>query len=299
MKSLHPRITFTLGSVCLAACLLLQLATDADAKSFLWKVTSDTTTVYVLGSIHIAKEELYPLDRAIERAFEESNILVVEIDVEKADSTAAQLLMMQHAAYPPGDSLDRHIADDTYQDAKSKMAEYGLLIEQFHQFKPWFLSMTLTLLELQKLGFDPQFGIDRHFLGAARASKKIIALEDLDDQMSLFDNLPDEQQELFLKSTIIDLAILDEEMDRLNGAWLRGDVSTVEAVLTEGLREHPELEPVYETFFYQRNRDMTSKIEGYLNRSERYFVVVGAGHLVGKEGIIQLLRQKGYRIEQL
>jgi hypothetical protein len=167
-------------------------------------------------------------------------------------------------------------------------------------YKPWFLAINLVMLELVKLGFDPNYGVDKHFIDKAKGVKEILELESVEFQIDLFDGFNDRQQELFLMSALLDLDLIREEMDNMISIWERGDAKGMEEMLRKGLREHPEILPIYNKIFYERNKKMALKIEGFLDDgAENYFVIVGSGHLVGKEGIIQLLKDKGYFLEQL
>lgn len=274
-------------------------AEQGDKKNFLWKVTSDSSIVYLLGSIHVARDDLYPLDRQIEEAFSESDTLVVEVNISDADSEIIQEKFIARGFYLDDSTLKERISADTFKRTQKKLEDLGKNIDNMNKYKPWFLAFTLVTFELAKLGFDADKGIDQYFLGKATEAKNILDLETIDYQLNLFDNLSDEQQELFLISTLVEADILEQEMERLVKAWRIGDAGSVSDILQQGLKKHPELEPIYEKVFYERNNNMSLQIEEFLKSGHNYFVVVGAGHLVGPKGIIQLLKNKGYSIFQI
>ena len=170
--------------------------------------------------------------------------------------------------------------------------------EVINKQRPWFLALTLTSLETLKLGFDPRYGIDNYFLSKA-TGKKILELESFDYQIGLFSELSDKDQELFLLYTLKDLNVLKQELDGLIKAWTSGDTKGMELILTKSLEEDKRLSRIYEKLVYERNRSMASKIEDYLKKEETYFVMVGAGHLIGNQGIIEILKGKGFLVEQL
>lgn len=143
-----------------------------DPKHFLWSVRSESATVYLLGSIHVAKAELYPLPRAIEAAFDQSDTLVLEVNPAEFDQSKLQALFFRHGLYPPGETLDRKVAEETYTLAEKKFKESGMPIGPLSQFKPWVLAVMLQAAELQRLGFDKQYGIDEHFLVQAQGKKR-------------------------------------------------------------------------------------------------------------------------------
>jgi len=159
--------------------------------------------------------------------------------------------------------------------------------------------MTLVALESLKLGFDPNYGIDKYFLSKAEGKKKILELESLDYQIDLLSHFSDKEQELFLIYTLKDLNIMEQELDKLTQAWTTGDTKGMESILTRSVSEDKRLSPIFEKLIYERNRKMVSKIEDLLRTKETYFVIVGAGHLVGNRGIIEILKGKGYFVEQL
>lgn len=267
-------------------------------KSFLWKIQSETNTVYVLGSIHFSKREIYPLHQEIENAFDRSDFLVVEANVNDIGKADVQRLVVG-ALYPAEDTLKKHVSPETYERVKKEMGRFGIPLELIEKQKPWFLAMTLVALESIKLGLDPKLGIDVHFLSRAEGKKKILELESLDYQINILSGLSEKDQELFLLYTLKDLNIMEQELDKMIQAWTSGDTKAMESLMTKGVSEDKSLSSIYEKIIYERNRKMASKIRDFLKTKETYFIVVGAGHLVGSEGIIELLKRDGYRVEQL
>jgi len=267
-------------------------------KTFLWKVQSKTNTVYVLGSIHYLKKEMYPLDEKIEKAFDQSEILVVEADVANIRKEDIQKLM-ENAFYTENDTLQKHLSAETYGLVKKKLEELGASLEVANKYKPWFLGLNLVSLEALKLGFDPNYGVDRYFLEKAAERKKILELESLEYQFKLFSALSGKDQESFLLYIVKDIKVLEQELDKLVKAWTTGDEKGIESIMTRSIKEDKRLIPIYEKLVVERNRKMVSKIEEYLKEKETFFVIVGAGHLVGNQGIIKLLKGKGFLLEQL
>jgi uncharacterized protein len=195
--------------------------------------------------------------------------------------------------------LEKHVSTETYEWVKKETSGLGIPIELINKQKPWFLSITLVTLESLKLGLDPNLGIDKYFLSKTEGKKKILELESLDYQIDLLSNFSDKDQELFLLYTLKDLNIMEQEVNKLTHAWTTGDTKGMESILTRSVSEDKKLFPIFEKLIYKRNRKMVSKIEDFLKRKETYFVIVGAGHLVGNQGVIEILKEKGYHIEQL
>ncbi len=278
--------------------LFVQEALSQPEKSFLWKIQSESNTVYVLGSLHFSKKEIYPLRREIEDAFDRSDVLAVEANVNDIQKADVQKLR-ESALYPANDTLGKHLSSETYERVKKEMDRLGIPLELANRQKPWFLSMTIVALDSVKLGLDPKLGIDVHFLSKAEGRKRILELESLDYQIQLLSGFSDKEQELFLLYTLKDLNILEQELDKMIRAWTSGDTKGMESLMTKGVVEDEGLSSIYEKLVYERNKKMVSKIENFLKARETYFVIVGAGHLVGSKGIIELLKKDGYRVEQL
>ncbi len=271
-------------------------AAPSPSKVFLWEVRSPAGRAFLLGSVHFLKKEMYPLDRRIEEAFAASDALVVETDVEGPGKEALAAFIRDKALYPPGDSLERHVSKETYDLARREMAEWEP--GRVSAMKPWALAMAAAAFEYVKAGLDPEQGIDMHFLREARGRKPILSLEAPDEVIRLLDALPDATQDLFLFAALTDLAKAREEAGRLLACWSSGDAAGLEALLDETRRAYPKLHPVYEALVDRRSRAMAAKIEAWLGEKKTFFVVVGAGHLVGGEGIVERLRRKGYDVVQ-
>jgi hypothetical protein len=240
------------------------------------------------------KKDVYPLDTKIEDAFKKSGILVVEANINDAAKADVQKLMA-NAYYHGNDTLDRHISKDTYELLKSEVERIGIPMQMINKQKPWIIALTLSSLELLKLGFTPNDGIDMHFLSKS-GNKKILELESVDYQIRLISSFTDKEQELFLLYTLKDLKTIREDIDTLLNAWKNGDVKAMEAIISKG--NSVQLSPIYEKMIYERNKRMTSQIEQLLKTRETYFVIVGAAHLIGERGIINALKSKGYSVEQ-
>lgn len=267
-------------------------------KGFLWKVQSKTAVSYLIGSIHAYKSELYPLPKKMEEAFDKSDALAVEATVNEV-SPESLITMINGALYADGSTLEKHLSRESYEMALQKLKELNIPLELFQNTKPWFVALTLTNMELQKLGLDPEYGIDNYFLRKAENRKRVVELESIEYQVNLLSSFSDAEQELFLVATLKDMNLLKKEINKILKAWNTGDTKIMESYVSKNLLDDPEMLPIYKKLVFDRNKNMASKIEGYLKTHERYCVVVGAAHLIGKDGIIEILKRKGYIIEQL
>jgi hypothetical protein len=275
-----------------------QSAPSYSQKSFLWKVQSSRSTIYLLGSIHFLKDDVYPLNQTIENAYESSDQLVVEADINQLGNLDLKRLA-DRAFYKSGDHIEKHVSPETYRLVKKESASLGMPAELIGMQKPWLLALSFQAMQLMRLGYDPQHGVDYHFLARAQGKKRILELESLDDQLNLLSGFSDKEQEKFLLYTLKTLSSMDSQVGSMVRAWASGDAQAMESILSEASQLDASLAPIVGKLFDERNMRMTSKIEGYLNSNGSYFVIVGAGHLVGKRGIVELLKNKGYGVEQL
>ena len=295
-----------LFSVRLAAALLLvgQVAPAQDAgggKLPLWKVTGENSTAYLFGSIHFAREDMYPLDPAVTTEFDESDTLVIEIDITKIDPTEMQQLVMSEGTYGAGEILSAQLSEDELSRLKSFIAERSFPFPLFDRFRPWLAAMMVTILEVQRLGFKTDLGIDMHFLKRAHEIEKpIYALESVDFQIRLLSGFSDEMHRLFLTQTIEQMAEIPKMVDELVAVWKSGDADALDRLLVQPQKNDERMVPLFEKLLRDRNFTMTDKIRELMTSGGTWFVVVGAGHIIGKDGLVDLFeRDENFSVTQL
>jgi len=245
--------------------------------------------------MHILKQDAYPLPEEMEKAYENSSIVVFETDLGDMDAPAVQEKIIKLGMYAAGDSLSNNISKQTHSDFSNKLAEIGLPAEQFELMKPWMCGLTLDLMELTRLGFNPELGIDKHFYKRARNDgKKIMALESIDFQLDILAGLDDLQQENFLKQTLKDLEVVGQLSTDMQKAWKAGDTQELSSIMEMSFKDYPD---IYERLVLDRNRAWVRQISGLMSRGN-VLVVIGAAHLVGRESVIELLRRTGFTLIQ-
>jgi uncharacterized protein YbaP (TraB family) len=267
-------------------------------RLFFWQLSLGESSVYLLGSIHVARAGLYPLDRRIEAAFESSDVLALELSLDEREGVAAATRMMSAARLEPGQRLIDVVSAETWSLLESTLAARGGTLLGLRGFQPWFVALSLTLASMEEAGFSGDNGIDVYFHGRVQPGQRVVALETIDDQLAVFEQLSPTAQEAMLRET---LETLDEQPAQLDLAferWREGDAEALDQLLLEPMRrEQPEL---FEQVFSARNRRMVDSLTALASAEPaRYFVVVGAGHLVGKEGVVALLQGHGRAVEQL
>ena len=271
--------------------------TAAAARNFLWKATKGPGVVYLVGSLHLLTADYYPLSPALDAAFRDSDLLVEQIDLREVSASGSQLKMLTRGMLAPGQTLDKVVSPPTYALVNKRLEGLGLPVEPLKRFKPWMLAVTLLALEWQKAGFDPNLGLDQHFFnGATVGGKTVQGLETVEYQISRFDEMTPDQQDRMLAETLKELDTEIASITKLADAWKQGDVTTIERIVLQDVKQEPQM---YQRLLVDRNRNWLPKIEALFARAGRAFVVVGAAHLVGPDGLIQMLKAKGYSVEQL
>jgi uncharacterized protein YbaP (TraB family) len=281
--------------VCFA--VVLGHATAADARDFLWKVTGKASVVYLVGSVHLLTQDFYPLSATLDRAFKESDLLVEETDLAELMAPASQAQMLARSMLPSTMTLESVISPATFALVTKRAQDIGLPIEPLKRFKPWALALVLSSVEWQKAGFNAELGLDRHFDDQARAEgKRVQGFESAEYQISRFDEITMEQQERLLTETLKDLDTEMTNLTTLVEAWRAGDARAVEQIVLKEVKQDPLM---YQRLLVERNHNWMPQLEALLARPKPAFVVVGAAHLVGPDGLVVLLKAKGYRVEQM
>jgi hypothetical protein len=263
-------------------------------KNFLWSIETGKNTVYLLGSLHILKSDSFPLGKEIEDAYIDSKKIVLEADLGSVNNPEFQAKMITLGLYPEGQTLAQNVSKETYRLFEKKLIAVGLPVAQFSRLRPWVCALALTLVEFQRLGFDPNYGIDTHFFNKAKKDgKEIIALETMDYQLGLFTKMGKAEQESFLRQALKDLEVIETMASEMVSSWKTGDVDKLNSIINLSFKAHPD---IYNRFIIQRNKRWISRIEGLMRQDENVLVIVGAGHLVGTENILELLKKRGYKI---
>ena len=191
------------------------------------------------------------------------------------------------------------LPEDLYQKVREYFILHGIDIITMDMFRPWVIDTMVEELRLETMGYSVQHGIDMHFIEKAlESSKKIIELETAEFQLELMSSFSDE---LMIQSIeeAFENPLTNEAIDVLFDAWEIGDTTVVESMIFDGLDEDPVFEPCYQAIYIDRNYKMADRIEEMLGDDEVYFIIVGAAHLIGEEGLINILEDRGYQTLQL
>lgn len=266
----------------------------------LYELKTDTATVYLFGTLHVGKPEFYPLGREANRALTEAQKLYLEVNL--TDPSIASTINAL-AIYPAGQSLERSLPPELMKKVDTALERYKLPRESALRMKPWMLGQTLLLLEATRRGYDPTFASEMYLVAFAGAQRKdVLGLETLSEQFALFDGMPEAAQQRFLEDILAELDdnLIGAHLDALVGAWVHADA--------HGLEEELEREKSESSMFAremlprlidERNRSMAEKIATIARPGTTTFVAVGALHLVGPEGLVELMRKRGFAVRQL
>lgn len=277
--------------------LLSSQSAIAENKFLCWEMKDDNGNLtYMLGSIHMGSENMYPLPQAITDAFNSSQSLVLEINMNDIDPTS----LMQKAMLPDGKTLQSVLNKKNYDMLKDNFEAFGLNIEIFNSFKPWFVAIMASTMSFKDAGYSPSYGIDVHFLRLANEKKlPVDQLESMDIQIDIFDQIPDS-----LSNNLVEYLLAENIQDssaaqNIFDAFLSGDEQRIEQLILNS-EQNSFSELITEKMIYGRNINMSQKIEELHNSGRINFVIAGAAHFVGERGIIDLLKKKGkYKINKI
>ncbi len=289
LKQTRPLVAALLT---IAASLALgQIQARAADGPAIWEMRGSSANIMLLGSVHLLRESDYPLPDNIVRAMERSACLVFELDMDDLDPLMSQTLFQNLGRVPEGTSLADILGPGNYAVASERSRELGIELDLLSEFKPWFAALTIMNLQLMRLGFVPQLGLDQQLAAAAiSAGKEVTGLETLEFQIELFDGMPDPVQVQLLMQTLQEADLLEDQMGVLVGAWRDGDTDILARELGRNFSEYPDL---YRSLVTERNASWAEQIMELGDGDRDCLVVVGALHLVGNGSLIDLLREKG------
>ena len=277
--------------------LSLLLATGlACAETSVWEVTGKNQRLYIGGTIHVLSQRDYPLPEAYGQAYASSEHLVFETDLDQIKTSDFLVRLRQSLTYEDGNSLKNTLQPATYREPERYCEQSGIPIMMLLPLKPPLASLMLTVMELKRIGID-NTGVDHHFnLQAQRDGKKTSQLETIDEQLQFLTNMASGHEDELILSTLEENRQLAELMQSMLGAWRTGNVTLLEEQFIKPMQQ--SFPSVHEQLLVRRNHNWLPLIEQYLATSEVEFILVGALHLVGSDGLIQQLEKAGYRVKQ-
>ena len=261
----------------------------------LWQVEKNGNTSYLFGSIHLGSPEMYPLSDAVYKAYSSTEHLMVEIDLKPEDE-AKMLPLIKKYGFNPKVPLEKRLSREGLALYKQICLKESLPCQKFSTYQAWFLSVQLSLMNMQKLGFQDELGIDKHFLKKAhQTNRNVSSLETAESQFKLLGGFNQQQQESMLLQS---LQMEEEDFIGLFDAWKSGDDDAMSTMFQVDF-EQSDAKAMHKALFDDRNINMTRKISENINANKSLFVVVGAGDIIGEMGIVKLLRKAGFKLVQI
>lgn len=288
-----------LVSLVLSSTLLFNACSTwpgAGSKSTLWQVKGSHNSVYLLGSIHVLPASAYPLHPALQQAFNNSQRVVFEVDLNAVSQQSVLREFEEVGVYRPGDNLEHHVSPTTIRIVKQMLARLGISYKKAIRFKPALLGELITSRYTELAGFREDLGVDRYFFSQAKSTRKpVLGLETVRDQARVLSS-DDASGEARLVEAIASLPAAKAVLDELVTAWKAGRINTLDRLLNQDEWNDPKS---FESMFSRRNQKWLPQIERFLESDGNYLVIVGSGHLVGDHGLVRALQGRGYKVKQL
>ena len=283
--------------VCLLALPGLSAPQDVGHPISMWQIEGNSNRIYLLGSVHVLRAQDHPIPTAIDDAYEDAEVLIMEVDMDDIDPIEMVGLVSELGMIGDGGSLQEIMGPTLYSEAVDYAARLEIPLEMLGEIEPWLAAITVEQMMLLRIGFNPQYGIEFHLSAmAGKDEKEIIGFETAREQLEFLDGLSMPAQRSLLMQTLQESLSIEEDINLLINAWRYGDIDYFEETLLTEMRKYPEL---YKTLVVDRNRAWVEKIKKLTTEKDDYLVVVGALHLVGEDGLPALLSKQGISADQL
>lgn len=277
---------------------MAQMPSLAPPTPALWQGSLGTRQLYLFGSVHLGRSDLYPLPAQVEAAFATADTLVVEVDLLSLQPRRAAQLIQERGFFAAGEGdLEQAVSALTWQQLLDHAVADGLTVSYLRQHRPWLVAIKLSTRAANRAGFREDLGLDRYFLSLANGAKPIVALESMSAQLDLFARLNAVEQEALLQMTLRDLDQGEAYFEQLFAAWRSGDEASLQTLLNRSL-SGPDLRRLRQWLLADRNRLMAEGISRLLDAGKTPFVVVGAAHLVGDDGLVQAFVRQGFHLQR-
>lgn len=296
-RDLRPRARAFLALLLALSCLSAFAGDVSPGPALpLWRASAGAGHVlYLAGSMHALTAADYPLPPALLRAFQASGRLIEELDLAKIKPAEAAAAALRLGTLAHGTLADAMGGD--WRAAKTLAAKAGIDLGRYASLKPWLAGVEITDVLLVRAGYEPTLGLDIHFAHlAAKRGMPVTGLETMQQQFELLDGLAPVLQRHFLLQTLREAPRAATELAALHAAWRSGDVAALAAIERRDFKGFPGLR---RRLLDQRNRNWLPRLRGCLASTDTCFVVVGVEHMVGRDGLLALLRGAGYQVVQL
>lgn len=274
-----------------------------------WILEKPGVRLTILGSVHLAHPGMFPLPDYILEAFDSADRLVVEVDLSRLTPGYTQKITMEAITLPKGTSLLELIPEQTSDRLIEILTDYPLPPGFAESLQPWALEQLLITMTAAREGIHTEQGIDTYFIQRAISQDKPIhELETLEEQLGYFQLIPRESHIASLDHTLESLEEIPGDIHALLQAWKAGDLHALEALIWEDWDPDRADDVINQILLTDRNHRWVNRIEAMIHpggtepspqnaaRGENLFVVVGFGHLVGEESLVELLVDRGFSV---
>ena len=271
------------------------IADQQSGGSSVWKISRNGNSILLGGSMHLLRDEDFPLPQEFDMAFEQSSALVVEADVEQMEDENVKQYLMTQMFLGEGQTLESLLNSDTYKILSAVTGDFGIPIENFSNVKPSMVMMILTSLQMQALGFS-QEGIDSYLLRKAdKENKPFYFFETVEQQINMLVSMGEGYENEYVRYSLLDMENTEAYLKTILDDWKTGESAITEKILKEMKEDWPL---IYKTLIADRNNEWIPQIEGLLDSGTAYFIVVGLAHIHGSDGLMRALEDHGCTIEQ-
>ncbi len=279
----------------LAAPQAEEAATPQVGKPALWKIADEDTTIYLFGTVHALPEGTQWSQGPIEAALAGADELVTEIPMDAAKDPAAQPMVMGKAMLKDGTTLRERLGEEDRASYEAALGTLGMPVTTFDRFEPWFAGMNMAMIPLMKAGYSMESGVELAVDELAADDAIRTGLETLDQQIDMFDTLPEQSQVSFLMASADNIDQIAPLMKRMTSAWLEGDSDRLAELMNLGLDD----ERLANALLYNRNAKWAAWVDDRMDRPGTVFIAVGAGHLAGTQSVQDFLSERGFAITRV
>jgi len=277
--------------------LLLLISTSALAETSLWKVSKGENYFYIGGTVHLLSAKDMPFPEAFDHAYEDADLLAFETDMAELENPEIQFRLMSSLAYRDGTLLNQKISPALYQKLNDYLTSRGLVPNMFLSMKPAGVMITMLTVEFQRLGITQEGADGAYYRRARQDAKTVFSLESISSHLSFIASMGEGNEEMFLQQTLDDVYQIEPMMADIVRSWKTGDEKALEELVIEDMREHYPV--IYQSILVDRNRNWMPHLKQMSRTPEVEFILVGAAHVIGQDGLLSLLKQQGFTIQKM